>query len=216
MFIKDVMTANVVTISSDTSLSEAKRVMQAHRFKRLPVVDKGRLMGVVTENRLEHISPEKATSLTLWEVGFLLEKTPVARIMEKNVVTVEPEMTVEEGLAIAQKNRVGALVVVEGGKNGQVVGIATTNDFFYSIANKVLGIGEPGSRVHVEKGGEAGALEKIMAAVVSCGMSLTTVHIITNAPGAAKDVVIHLAENEPACLVKALDAAGFSSAVRKR
>jgi len=55
-----------------------------------------------------------------------------------------------------------------------------------------------------------------MAAVVSCGMSLTTVHIITNAPGAAKDVVIHLAENEPACLVKALDAAGFSSAVRKR
>ncbi len=216
MYIKDVMTAPVVTIASDTSLAEAKRLMQTHRFKRLPVVDKESLKGVVTEKRLEHISPEKATSLTLWEVGYLLEKTPVARIMEKNVVTVDPDMTVEEGLAIAQKNRVGALVVVTGGKNGKVVGIATTNDFFYKIANKVLGIGEPGSRFLVMGGGEAPALGKIMGLVAAHGLSLLTVHVLPPSGTPEKDVVIHVSEGDAAGLLRAVAAAGYEARMRKR
>jgi acetoin utilization protein AcuB len=62
MYVRDIMTTNVVTIPSSTSLADAKRIMEAHRFRRLPVVDKGKLVGIVTERRLEQVSPSKATS----------------------------------------------------------------------------------------------------------------------------------------------------------
>ena len=69
MKVSDIMTTNVVTIPSNTSIADAKRLMAAHRFRRLPVVDRGKLVGIVTEHRLEQVSPSKATSLTVWELS---------------------------------------------------------------------------------------------------------------------------------------------------
>jgi acetoin utilization protein AcuB len=216
MLIKDVMTAKVVTIPSDTSLSDAKRILQAHKFRRLPVVDKGKLQGVVTEHRLEHVSPGKATTLTVWEVGYLLEKTLVSKIMEKSVITVVPEMTVEEGLAVAQKNKVGALVVVKNEKSREVVGIATTNDFFYKIANKVLGIGEPGTRILVEDGGEGPALEQVIGAINRHKLKIVTIHMLTPPQKPLKDVVVHLDSKKVDALIKDLKAQGFAVTIRNR
>ena len=89
MLIREIMTTNVVTISSSTSITDAKRIMEAHRFQRLPVVDKGKLVGIVTARRLESVSPSKASSLTVWELSYLLNTTPVKEIMEKNVLDPE-------------------------------------------------------------------------------------------------------------------------------
>ncbi|WP_028315558.1 CBS domain-containing protein [Desulfatibacillum aliphaticivorans] len=213
MLVKDVMTANVVTITSDTSLADAKRIMEAHKFQRLPVVDKGKLKGVVTEKRLEKVSPSEATSLTVWEVGYLLEKTPVSKIMAKNVVTVTPEMTVEEGLALAQTNKVGALVVIEAGK---VIGIVTTNDFFYKIANKVLGIGEPGTRIFILRGGEGPELEKILGHVNKHQMKIVTIHVLSPPDQEKHDVVVHVTSKDVKALLKDLRADGFKVATRSR
>jgi len=77
MYVRDIMTTNVVTTPSSTSIANAKRIMEAHRFRRLPVVDKGKLVGIVTERRLESVSPSKATSLTVWELSYLLNETAV-------------------------------------------------------------------------------------------------------------------------------------------
>ena len=112
MYVRDIMTTNVVTIPSSTSIADTKRIMEAHRIRRLPVVDKGKLVGIVTDRRLESVSPSKATSLTVWELSYLLDKTTVKEIMERDVITVSPDMNVEESVALAQGNRVGALVVV--------------------------------------------------------------------------------------------------------
>ena len=128
MKIKDIMSYNVVTIPSNTSIAGAKRVMTAHHVTRLPVVDKGKLVGIVTERGIEHVSPGKATSLSIWELNYLLEKTTVKEFMQKDVVTVSPDTDAEEAVAIAQKHKVGSVVVVE--KN-RVVGIATTDDTRY-------------------------------------------------------------------------------------
>src|SRR3989304_4359870 len=100
MDVRDIMSSNVVTIPSSTSIADAKRIMEAHRFRRLPVVDKGKLVGIVTERRLESVSPSKATSLTVWELSYLLHKTSVKEIMERHVVTVSPDMTAEEATAL--------------------------------------------------------------------------------------------------------------------
>lgn len=113
MLIKDIMTKDVVTIPSDFSIADAKRLMKEHKFRRLPVVDRGVLKGLVTEHRLEQVSPSKATSLTVWEIGYLLEKTKVKEIMERNLVTVPPDMEIERALAIAQEAGVGCLLVVD-------------------------------------------------------------------------------------------------------
>ena len=146
MLVRDIMTSNVITIPSDTPVLEAEQIMAFHRFERLPVVDKGKLVGLVTKDNLLKASPSDATTLSRGELYYLLAKLTVKEIMKKKVVTISPDTTVEQAAAIAQQNRVGCLPVVEGNK---VIGIVTTNDFFYKILNPLLGLGEAGKRIIV-------------------------------------------------------------------
>jgi acetoin utilization protein AcuB len=213
MNVGDIMTTNVVTVPSNISIAEAKRIMAAHRIRRLPVVDKGKLVGIVTEHRLESVSPSKATSLTVWEVSYLLEKTTVKEIMERDIITCSPDTSVEESVAIAQGNKVGALVVVE---DGRVVGISSTNDIFYKIVNPILGIGEPGSRIEVAGGGNAKALEEILSTVNKLGLEITTIHIEQLPEAKTKDVCVHVSDGDVKKLVAALKAKGYKVGVRRR
>ncbi len=213
MYVSDIMTTNVVTIPSSTTITEAKRIMEAHRFRRLPVVDRGKLIGIVTERRLESVSPSQATSLTVWELSYLLDKTPIKEIMERDVVTVSPDMTVEESLNTAQTNKVGALVVVEDGK---VVGIVTTNDFFYKIVNPILGLGEPGTRIEVTGGGEGKALEDIISTVNKLGLKIATLHIEQLPEATKKDVCVHVDSEDVSRLITELESKGYKVNLRRR
>ena len=213
MYLKDIMTTNVVTIPSSTSIADAKRIMKAHKFRRLPVVDKGKLVGLVTENRLESVSPSKATSLSVWEIGYLLEKTTVKEIMEKHLTTAVPDMTVEEAISISQQNKVGALIVLE---DNRVVGIVTTNDLFYKIVNKVLGIGEKGTRIEVTDGGEGKALEEVISCANKHGLRIVTIHIISLPEKTKHDLVIHVDGTETSKLIDELIGKGYTVTIRKR
>lgn len=213
MLIRDIMTTNVVTIPSNTSISNAKRIMETHRFQRLPVVDKGKLVGIVTARRLESVSPSKATSLTVWELTYLLNNTTVKEIMEKDVVTVSPDTTAEEAVALAQSRKVGALVVLE---DKHVVGIVTTNDFFYKILNPVLGLGSPGTRLEIAGGGGNRALEDIISTVNNAGIGIVTLHIEVLPEKNTKDICIHLSTNDVSELVGTLRNKGYTVNIRKR
>ena len=213
MNVRDIMTTNVVTIPSNTSVADAKRIMAAHRIRRLPVVDKGKLVGIVTEHRLESVSPSKATSLSVWELSYLLEKTTVKEIMERDVITCSPDTSVEESVAIAQGHKVGALVVVE---DGRVVGLSSTNDIFYKIINPILGIGEPGSRVEIAGGGNGKALEEIISTVNKLGLEITTIHIEQLPDAKVKDVCVHVNNGDVKKLVAELKAKGYKVSVRRR
>ena len=215
MFVKDVMTMNVVSIPSNTSIADAKKIMEAHKIRRLPVVDRGRLVGIVTERRLEQYTPSKATSLSVWEIGYLLGNTPVKDIMEKNVVTVTPDMTVEEALGAAQNQGVGAVPVVE---DGRLVGIVTTNDFFYKIANPVLGIGMPGTRVEVIGKGKDTVIEDVVSLANKQGIRIITIHVISipEEPGEKKDIVIHLDTEDTTAFVEDIKKKGYKVIVRTR
>lgn len=214
MDIRDIMTTNVVTVPSSTSIADAKRIMEAHRFQRLPVVDKGKLVGIVTARRLESVSPSKATSLTVWELTYLLNTTPVKEIMEKDVVTVSPETTAEEAIALAQSHKVGTLVVLE---DNHVVGIVTTNDFFYRIINPVLGLGKPGSRIEVTGAGSSGkALEEIVSAVNKRGLEIITLHIEELPDKSKKDLCVHVNGGDVSQLVADLKDKGYEINLRKR
>jgi len=214
MYVKDVMTMNVVNVPSNTTISDAKKIMDAHKIRRLPVVDRGKLVGIVTEHRLEAYTPSKATSLSVWEIGYLLGNTTVKEIMEKNPVSVAPEMTVEEALATAQDRKVGSLLVIE--KNGQLVGIVTTNDFFYKIANPALGIGMPGTRVEVTSKTDKPILEDISKATSQKGMKILTLHMISSTEIGGKDIVVQVDTENVNKMVKELKDKGYEVLVRKR
>jgi acetoin utilization protein AcuB len=219
MYICDVMTMNVVTIPSNTSIADAKRIMTVHKIQRLPVVDKGKLVGIVTVRGLEQVSPFKATSLTVWELSYILERTPVKEIMERNVVTVAPDTTCEVALAVAQSNKVGSLVVLE---DSRVVGIVTTNDFFYKIVNPILGLGEhgvllPGTRLEIIGGGEGKAMEEIISTINNLGMKIVTLYIVIPPEEVTKrDIIVHLDSEDVTELVTDLKSKGYSVKLRER
>ena len=214
MYVKDVMTMNVVNIPSNTTISDAKKIMDAHKIRRLPVVDRGKIVGIVTERRLEAYTPSKATSLSVWEIGYLLGNTTVKDIMEKNAVSVTPEMTVEEALATAQERKVGALLVVE--KSGQLVGIVTTNDFFYKIANPTLGIGMPGTRVEVMTKTDKHIIEDTCKVINELNMRILTFHMISSTEIGGKDIVVHVDNEDVTEMIKELKNKGYEVLVRKR
>jgi acetoin utilization protein AcuB len=213
MLIRDIMTTNVVTIPSTTSIADAKRIMEAHRFQRLPVVDKGKLVGIVTARRLEGVSPSKATSLTVWELTYLLNATKVKEVMEKNVITVSPETTAEEAVALAQSHRVGTLVVLE---DNRVVGIVTTNDFFYKIVNPILGLGQPGTRLEIAGAGTGKALEEVICLVNKLGLKIVTLHIEILPEKTESDLCLHVDSDDVSKLVDQLRSKGYIVNVRKR
>jgi len=213
MYIRDIMATNVVTIPSSTGLADARRIMEAHHIRRLPVVDKGKLVGIVTGSKLEKASPSKATSLSVWELSYLLEKTTVKEIMDRDVVTTSPDATVEESVVLAQSNKVGCVVVVE---EGRVVGMTTTNDLFYKIINPILGLGEPGTRVEIKGGGNAKSMEEIISTINKLGLNIITCHIIALPGASQKDIVVHLDTEDASQFIAALEGKGYKLSVRRR
>lgn len=216
MYVRDIMTPKVVTIPSSASVIRARRLMEEKKLKRLPVVDKGRLVGMVTARRLEQVAlPEHPGSI--WELSYGLGsiyRTRVRDVMQTNVVTARPDMTVEEAIALAQSKKVGALVVVD--NDNKVVGIATTNDFFYRIVNKVLGVGEPGCRIEVTGGGEGKAMEEIISVINRLGAEIITVLVVAPPNRAKKDIVIHVNSNDVTELFAKLQAKGYKVDLRCR
>ena len=213
MKVRDVMTWNVVTVTSDMPIMEARKIMDAHGVRRLPVVDKGKLVGMVSKERITRTAPSPATSLSVWEINYLLAKMTVKEVMSKAPITVDPEMSVEAAIALAQKKGVGALPVLEDNK---LVGIATTNDFFYKILNPVLGIGKSGTRMVISKGGDIKGLQEILDLVKKAGAKIVSFHNMPPVEGKEQDVCLHLDKEDVKQLVKDLANKGYSTEIVER
>jgi len=127
MFVKWKMTPNPIVIDPDISLLEALHLMKVNNIRRLPVVAHGKLVGIVTEKDLRESPSIRASSLSIYELNYLLAKTPVKEVMTKDPITVTPDTTIEEAAVIMRDNQISGLPVVEDGK---VVGIITETDLF--------------------------------------------------------------------------------------
>ncbi len=128
MLIKDWMTKDPVTITEDTSMIKAIHTMKERRFRRLPVVAGGKLVGMVTDRDLKEASPSKATSLDVHELYYLLAELQVQEIMSRNPISVSQDETVEHAAQVMLEHTISGLPVVNAG--GKVVGIITQSDVF--------------------------------------------------------------------------------------
>ena len=207
MRIKDVMTRNPVTADSETLVLDAQKLMKENNIRRLPVVDKGKLVGIVTKHDLLEAAPSPATSLSVFELNYLLAKMKVKEIMKKNPVTITPDTPFEEALRLGQEKKIGAFPVVE---NGKLVGITTESDIIRFVTH-VLGIKEEGSRVTIEGlGGKLGDLEKIVSVA---NQHHTVILSMMSLPRPEKKdwmIVLRLKTNDPDPLVKDFKKAGLN------
>jgi acetoin utilization protein AcuB len=122
------MTSDVMTIDEDTSMMKASQIMKENNIRRLPVMHKGKLVGMITDRDIKEASPSKATTLDVHELYYLLSELKVKDIMSKNVFTIGPEETVEKAAVKMLEHRISGLPVVN--DKGKVVGMITQGDIF--------------------------------------------------------------------------------------
>lgn len=128
MLVKGWMTSDVMTIDEDTSMMKASQIMKENNIRRLPVMRKGKLVGMVTDRDIKEASPSKATTLDVHELYYLLSELKVKDIMSKTLFTIGPEETVEKAAVKMLEHRISGLPVVN--DKGKVVGVITQGDIF--------------------------------------------------------------------------------------
>lgn len=174
MAVKDFMTRKVVYISPDTTIAHAADIMREQTLHRLPVIENDKLVGLVTEGTIAEASPSKATSLSIYEMNYLLNKTKVKDVMIHNVITVSRYASLEDATYLMLKNKVGILPVVD---NEQVYGVITDRDIFKAFL-EVSGYGEEGVRMRFVTENEVGVLEHIIRLLVEENLNISnTVNI---------------------------------------
>lgn len=204
MYVRNRMTSNPYCISKDTAISTALDIMADRNFHRLPVVEGKHLIGLVTEGTISEHTPSKATSLSIYELNYLLSKTKVDTIMIKNVITIGPDALLEEAAVLMRKHSVGCLVVLE---NDEVVGIITHNDIFDAFVD-LLGYYEPGVRYVIEVTEDKPG---ILADLAQCffDQSATITNLAVYHYPEAVDVVIRARNAEPKAMQQVLATKGF-------
>jgi CBS domain-containing protein len=122
------MTHEVISVSPDRTVPEAIRIMKEYEIRRLPVVDEdGRLIGIVTQGDLQQASPSDATTLSLFELNYLLAKLPVRDVMTREPITVTPITRIAHAAQLMLEHKIGGLPVLE---HGKLTGIITESDIF--------------------------------------------------------------------------------------
>ena len=141
MLVKNWMNKPAITIDKHSSMQEAMTLMKTYRITLLPVMDKKRLVGVVTDRDLKKASPSDATTLEIHELLYLLSTIQIKDIMTSNPVSVPPDFTIEETAEVLLANKISGVPVVD--NDGDVVGVITHTDLFKVIIS-LTGIGKKG------------------------------------------------------------------------
>jgi len=166
MLVGDRMSHPVITIQGDVPVQEALNSMRKENVRRFPVVDKrGQMVGFVSEEDLLNASPSEATSLSMWEINYLVSKITVEKVMTRDVVTITDDTPLEEAARVMADKGVGGLPVL---RDGELVGIITETDLF-KIFLELLGARESGIRLSVLVPNAPGELAKLSKAIFEAG-----------------------------------------------
>jgi acetoin utilization protein AcuB len=166
MLVKDWMVEEPLVVSPKTSVEKAIRTMRENRVRHLPVVSEaGTLVGIVTQTDLLQASPSPATSLSVWEINFLLAKMQVRDAMTAKVIVVSEECPLEEAALVMAEHKIGCLPVVRGKR---LVGIITETDLF-NIFTEQLGARKTGVRLTLLVKDQKGELARLTGRIADLG-----------------------------------------------
>ena len=169
MLVEGRMSHPVITVSPKMPMQEAHKLMRDEKIRRLPVVDdRGRLVGIVSESDFLHASPSDVSSLSVWEMNYMLSKVTVEKIMTRQVITTQNDTPIEEAARVMVDSKIAGLPVL---KSGELVGIITETDLF-KVFLEMLGAREPGIRLSVLVRNVPGTLAELTSSISDSGGNL--------------------------------------------
>lgn len=165
MLVKDRMSTPIITIEPSMPIMDALDLMRSKGIRRTPVVKNGKLVGIVSDKDLLNAAPSDATSLSVWELNYLIAKITVGEIMTRKVITVTEDTPIEEAAYLMAVNKIGGLPVMS---DGYLVGLITETDLF-RIFLELMGAQQEGVRVSALVPDELGELDVLTHAIAEAG-----------------------------------------------
>lgn len=206
MYVKDHMTLDPITIDPDVTLLKALEIMGKNHFHRLPVVKDGRLVGLITEGLVNENSGKENTSLSIYELNYLLSRTYAKDIMITDVRTVSPDAWIEDAAEIMLQNEINVLPVVDGDK--KVVGIITEKDLFKAFL-KLTGYRKQGTRFVIKVEDKPGEFAKICKLFADNDANLENIGVYHSKVRGVETVVRATGEVSVEKMTEVLKDAGF-------
>jgi acetoin utilization protein AcuB len=172
MLVKKWMSKHVITIDADDSMHDATKLLKEHGIRMLPVMKKGKLVGIVTDRDLKQASASDATSLEIHELLYLLMKVKVKEIMTKNPIAIPSDYTVEETAVILLANKISGAPVVD--YAGSLVGVITETDLFRVLIS-LTGIGKKGIQFAFQIEDKPGSIKEIADIIRAFGGRMVSI-----------------------------------------
>ena len=179
--------------------------MRDKKLRKVPVLDGEKLVGIVTDRDIERVSPSKATSLSVYEINYLLSKITVADAMVSDVITCSPDDYIEDAALLMRENRINSLLVME---NGKLVGIVTDSDLFDALID-MMGGRTKGNKFILRVPNEPGVLTRISGIIAADGTNISR-FTMTDAREIAMLYVITDPNSDVERTRAALEAEGFT------
>jgi acetoin utilization protein AcuB len=205
MLVQDIMQRDVVAVTPETPLARLVGFLQRRGVRHLPVTDRGRLVGIISDRDLKGAIASVATSESVAPAS-RLDHLTAADIMARSVVTIAPMFAVEEAARLMVTRKISALPVTE---DGHLVGIVTDSDVLHLFV-RALGVTEPTSRIDVVLGVDAHALDTVVHAVTQASAVISSIMTMTSPVTGLREAMIRLATINPGPAIKALEAEGFT------
>lgn len=204
MYVKSRMTSNPYTIAFDAPITDVIELMREKNLKRVPVVHGEKVVGIITHGDIQKVSPTKATTLSIFELNYLLSKTKVSDAMTKAVITISPDALLEEAAVLMRENKISTLAVV---KDNKLVGIITESDIFDSFID-LLGFRDVGSRITIQAEDVPGVLADIAEMFRDLDYNITHIAVYRGSSGFS-DIVIRTNTLNTDVLEKRLQEQGY-------
>jgi|ASRL01.1.fsa_nt_gi acetoin utilization protein AcuB len=206
MYVGNKMITDIISVFPEASVSLAFQTMHERGVSQLPVVKNGKLVGIITETLLSEFTPSKATTLSIYELNYILGKTRVDSIMEKEVVTCTEDMLIEEVAKIMNAKDINMIPVVN--ENQTLVGIISRSDIIEAFI-EITGAMDPGSRITINSKDEAGKLAEISSIIREYGVNITHLTNFNNPSTNMTEIIIRLNTQDVTPIVNALEEKGY-------
>ncbi|AQP53306.1 hypothetical protein CBF34_04600 [Vagococcus penaei] len=205
MLVKDTMSTNLITIEPTIKIFDAVDLMRQHEIHRLPVVENNRLIGLLTEGTIQEAMPSKATSLSVYEMNYLLNKTTAADVMITDVATISETCLLEDAIYQMRTNNVGVLPVINEQKD--LVGIITNNDIFDAFL-ELTGYYEAGTRIAIKiENDHNGVLAKVTAILAEHDISI--IQVVVYRKNQAPTIVFQTTATDETALRQLIESHGY-------
>ncbi len=208
MFVANRMTKNPITVEPSTPVNDAAKLMKRRNIRRLPVVDNGQLVGIISDRDIMRVAPSPATTLSRFEIASLLDKITVAEIMAKDVVSLPDTATIEDAALLMYNEKLSGLPVVS--SVGAVVGIITETDVFKTFVD-VMGLAEGKTRITLVAEDKVGVVKELAGIIADAGFNIDSMVTCKQAATAGySEIVLRLDADDVEDIIAKMKEKGYS------